>query len=112
MSSSYEYRGCAKGVQNSNYSDYYTNTCYNALRGLVDQNGKPIPYYGTVKPGSQIVPAFANVNYINPNYNSLTLGMGACANQYPTITDGYYEDKNNCVKYLARPCDKTPKGCM
>jgi hypothetical protein len=73
---------------------------------MTDQKGQAIPYFGSVLPGVQIVPSFKGFNYVNPNYNSLTIG--SCANTYPTINDGYVD--KDCVKYIPRLCPKS-KNC-
>jgi hypothetical protein len=106
--SSQEYRG-SQGIQNSNYQDYKTNNCYNSA-AITSTNGTPIPYYGTVKPGVQVVPSFKGFDYINPNYDSLTLG--ACANNYGTINDTYVDDNKGCVTYIPRPCPKAKGKCL
>jgi hypothetical protein len=101
---SYSYEQSQSNLQNAyKAKDYGRLNYYNSSLG-VPVNPGPYPV------GMSIIPSFDGVSYINPNYNSLVSG-NYCTNNYPTVTDGYMDKPNNCVKYntVQRPCSPNAK---
>lgn len=81
----------------SNLENAYRTKDYGKLSYYNSSLGVPVNP-GPYPPHMSKIPVFAGVDYVNPNYNSLVSGV-SCSNNYPTITDGYLVDNNNCVQY-------------